>query len=170
MAYSYSVKDIIRRYEGLKADRMLWEPFFRDVRDYIRPRKQGVDSSSHISGERHTNKLFDSSNFDFIINISEDGWFGDSVGQYQHFTHSIYRAIEEGKDVIRSANNGITAHIDGNGLVIKQIESTQSGVIEITEFKKIKPTIFSKLGNKMFFYLLLIYISFVFFINKQGIK
>jgi len=61
MAYSYSVKDIIRRYEGLKADRMLWEPFFRDVRDYIRPRKQGVDSSSHISGERHTNKLFDSS-------------------------------------------------------------------------------------------------------------
>ena len=118
----------------------------------------------------YSGKLFDSSNFDFIINISEDGWFGDSVGQYQHFTHSIYRAIEEGKDVIRSANNGITAHIDGNGLVIKQIESTQSGVIEITEFKKIKPTIFSKLGNKMFFYLLLIYISFVFFINKQGIK
>jgi hypothetical protein len=61
MAYSYSVKDIIRRYEVLKGDRMLWEPFFRDVRDYIRPRKQGVDSSTTISGERHTNKLFDSS-------------------------------------------------------------------------------------------------------------
>ncbi len=61
MAYSYSVKDIIRRYEVLKGDRMLWEPFFRDVRDYIRPRKQGVDSSTHVSAERHTNKLFDSS-------------------------------------------------------------------------------------------------------------
>ena len=52
MAYRYSVKDIIRRYEVLKGDRMLWEPFFRDVRDYIRPRKQGVDSSTHVSAER----------------------------------------------------------------------------------------------------------------------
>ena len=34
--------------------------------------------------------------FDFIINISEDGWFGDSVGPYQHYSHSIFRSIEEG--------------------------------------------------------------------------
>jgi len=33
----------------------------------------------------------------FIINISEDGWFGNSIGPYQHFSHSIFRAIEEGK-------------------------------------------------------------------------
>ena len=55
------VKDLVRRYENLKQDRMLWEPFFRDVRDYIRPRKQQVDSSSHNSADRHTNKMFDSS-------------------------------------------------------------------------------------------------------------
>ena len=58
---SMNVKDIVKRYEVLKGDRMLWEPFFRDVRDYIRPRKQGVDSSTLVSGERHTNKMFDSS-------------------------------------------------------------------------------------------------------------
>ena len=57
MAY---VNDLCRRYEVLKEDRILWEPFFRDVRDYIRPRKQKVDSSPQISGERHTNKMFDS--------------------------------------------------------------------------------------------------------------
>ena len=54
-------KALIRRYETLKNDRILWEPFFRDVRDYIRPRKQNVDSNTHISAERHTNKMFDSS-------------------------------------------------------------------------------------------------------------
>ena len=53
--------DLMRRYEVLKSDRILWEPFFRDVRDYIRPRKQQIDSGSHINGERHTNKMFDSS-------------------------------------------------------------------------------------------------------------
>ena len=63
MAYDYGkdVKSIIKRYETLKEDRILCEPFFRDVRDYIRPRKQNVDSSTHISAERHTNKMFDSS-------------------------------------------------------------------------------------------------------------
>ena len=34
--------------------------------------------------------------FDFILNISEDGWFGKSIGPRQHFTHSIFRAIENG--------------------------------------------------------------------------
>lgn len=53
--------DILKRYEVLKSDRILWEPFFRDVRDYIRPRKQQVDSSQSINAERHTNKMFDSS-------------------------------------------------------------------------------------------------------------
>ena len=53
--------DLMKRYEVLKSDRILWEPFFRDVRDYIRPRKQQIDSTHHIAGERHTNKMFDSS-------------------------------------------------------------------------------------------------------------
>ena len=36
-------------------------------------------------------------NYDFILNISEDGWFGNSIGPYQHFSHSVFRSIEEGK-------------------------------------------------------------------------
>ena len=41
------------------------------------------------------------SNFNLIINISEDGWFGSSVGPQQHFAHSIFRSIEEGKNIIQ---------------------------------------------------------------------
>ena len=73
---------------------------------------------------------------DFIINISEDGWFGDSIGPHQHFSHSIFRSIEEGKNLARSANNGISAFIDPTGKVTGIIESTDSGVLQINSFKQ----------------------------------
>ena len=105
-------------------------------------------------------------NINFIINISEDGWFGDSIGPYQHFSHTIFRAIEEGKNIIRSANNGISAYIDSNGVVISKLESTKKGVIEINNYKKINETLFSKFGNKIFFYIILIYIGLIFLIKR----
>ena len=105
--------------------------------------------------------------FDFIINISEDGWFGDSIGQHQHFSHSIFRAIEEGKNLIRSANNGKTAYIDPTGYTVDDIKSTQKGVIELNNFKNNKKTIFSSLGNKLFFYFIIFYIILIFFLKKK---
>ena len=106
--------------------------------------------------------------FDFIINISEDGWFGNSIGLQQHFSHSIFRAIEEGKSLIRSANNGTTAYIDPVGQVVSVIESTQKGVIEINSFKKVEKTFFSENGNIIFFYFLFFYITLIFFLKKVG--
>ena len=106
--------------------------------------------------------------FDFIINISEDGWFGNSIGPYQHFSHSIFRAIEEGKNLIRSANNGTSAYINPMGQVVSKIKSTQKGVIEIKSFKKGEKTFFSKHGNIIFFYFLVFYIIFIFFLKKIG--
>ncbi len=103
----------------------------------------------------------------FIINISEDGWFGNSIGPYQHFSHTIFRAIEEGKNIIRSANNGISSYVDSNGIVISKLKSTERGVIEINKYKKLKKTLFAKTGNKIFFYFILIYISLFFFIYKR---
>ena len=104
---------------------------------------------------------------DFIINISEDGWFGNSIGPYQHFSHSIFRAIEEGKNIIRASNNGISAYIDSNGLIINKIESTESGVIEINNYKSLKKTFFSKYNNKIFFYFIIFYIILIFFNYKK---
>ena len=103
----------------------------------------------------------------FIINISEDGWFGNSIGPHQHFSHAIFRAIEEGKNIIRSTNNGISAYIDSNGIVIAKLKSTQKGVIEINKYKNLEKTLFSKIGNKIFFYFILIYIILLFFIYKS---
>ena len=106
--------------------------------------------------------------FDILLNISEDGWFGNSVGPYQHFSHSVFRSIEEGKNLIRSANNGISAFINSKGQIISKIESTERGVIEIKSFEETKKTLFSSFGNKIFFYFLLFYISLIFFLKKKG--
>jgi len=107
-------------------------------------------------------------NYDFIINISEDGWFGNSIGPYQHYSHSIFRSIEEGKSVIRSSNNGISAFVNSKGQVINNNLTTNKGFIRINSFKKSNKTIFSSQGNKIFFYFLSIYISLIFFFKIRG--
>ena len=118
----------------------------------------------------YSGNLSKNNNYDLIINISEDGWFGNSIGPYQHFSHSTFRAIEEGKNIIRATNNGISGHIDTSGILNGDIKSTLGSVIKINGYKKSTKTLFSRYGNKMFFYLLIIYISFIFFINRGRIK
>ena len=105
-------------------------------------------------------------NYDFILNISEDGWFGNSIGPVQHFSHSIFRSIEEGKDILRVANNGISAHVNSNGKINKMLDTTEKGSIEINSVSKAFPTFFSIYGNKIFFFLVFIYISLIFFLKK----
>ncbi len=108
-------------------------------------------------------------NFDLIINISEDGWFGQSIGLSQHFTHSIFRSIEEGKSIIRSTNNGISALINPQGKILKLKESTESGVIDVSYIEKsYNRTFFSIYRNNIFFYLLVFYISLIFFLKRIG--
>ena len=110
-----------------------------------------------------------SEDFDFILNLSEDGWFGDSIGLNQHFSHSIFRAIEEGKYLIRSANNGSSAYINFNGEVLESIKSTESGVIEVDYYQKPTETLFSSQGNKIFFYFITFYIILIFFLKRKGV-
>ena len=114
----------------------------------------------------YSGKLFDDSNFDLIINISEDGWFGQSIGPEQHFTHSIYRAIESGKYILRSSNNGIGAVINPIGDVEKKLYLNKSGYIDFYEYREINPTLFSKYKNKVFGILILLYIFLIFSFNR----
>ena len=115
----------------------------------------------------YTGNIFNNRDFDFIVNISEDGWFGQSIGPHQHFVHSIYRAIESGKYVLRSANNGIAAIVNPLGVVEKQVDLNQSGFVDLFKTKKIEPTIFSKYGNKIFVLIILLYISLIFSFNRN---
>ena len=114
----------------------------------------------------YSGKLSKDNNFDYIINISEDGWFGNSVGPKQHFSHSIFRSIESGKYIIRSTNNGISAIINPMGIVEQKVEFGSTGYVELSESKLVKSTTFMLFGNKIFLMLILIYIFLIFSFNK----
>jgi len=114
----------------------------------------------------YSGKLSKNKDFDYMVNISEDGWFGNSIGPKQHFAHSIFRSIESGKYIIRSANNGISAIINPIGIVEKKIEFGSTGYIDFSESKSIKSTPFLLYGNKIFLILILLYIFLIFSFNK----
>tara|TARA_B110000971_G_scaffold171463_1_gene176237 strand:+ start:871 stop:2430 length:1560 start_codon:yes stop_codon:yes gene_type:complete len=65
-----------------------------------------------------------------IINISEDAWFGKTIGPDQHFAKAIFRAIENNVYLARSANKGYTAIVDNKGIVKKVLKPNETGVIE----------------------------------------
>ena len=102
-----------------------------------------------------------------IINVSEDGWFGKTIGPYQHFSKAIFRAIEQNSYLIRSANKGVSAIINNKGEVIKKLNINETGNIELEV-----PLIKSDKKNKndlIFFILLFTYWLFV-VIYKKNVK
>jgi len=106
---------------------------------------------------------------DLVVNISEDAWFGRSIGPHQHFTKAIYRSIEEGVFIARSANKGISAFINPNGRVLKSLHTGESGNIELNFPYFNQPTLFSKHGNKIFFLIILVYIFLTLVLKKLKI-
>jgi len=114
----------------------------------------------------YSGKLSKDNSFDYIINISEDGWFGKSIGPKQHFSHSIFRSIESGKYIIRSSNNGVSAIINPIGIVEQKVEFKSKGYVELSGSKLVKSTPFMQYGNKIFLMLILIYIFLIFSFNK----
>ena len=102
-----------------------------------------------------------------IVNISEDGWFGNSIGPHQHFAKGIFRAIENNTYLLRSANKGISAIINNKGQIIKKLDTNEAGSIEV-EIPLIKNQ--NKNKNDLIFFVLLITYIFIFkFIkNEEG--
>ena len=116
----------------------------------------------------YSGQISKNNDFDLIINISEDGWFGKSIGPKQHFVHSIFRAIESGKYVLRSANNGIAGIIDPIGNIEKKIEFGETGFLDFEKQKKFKRTYFSKYGNMIILPVVLLYLClFILFTRKK---
>ena len=114
----------------------------------------------------YSGRIFSNSDFDLIINISEDGWFGQTIGPKQHFVHSIFRAIENGKYVLRASNNGIAAIVNPIGIAEQKVNFGQTGYIDFDEISKIQPTVFFRYGNKIFGLLIFLYIFLIFSFNK----
>jgi apolipoprotein N-acyltransferase len=83
----------------------------------------------------------------FMVNISNDTWFGNSIGPYQHLDIARARAIENNKWLIRSANDGISAIIDNNGTIVDKLSKGERGVLNGTLQFIDEPSFYSKFGH-----------------------
>lgn len=83
---------------------------------------------------------------DFLFNPSNDGWFG-AWGPPQHLAQARLRAIEEGLPVLRSTTTGISAVIDGHGVVRQHVPRLVPGRLDGQIPPALAPTLFSRLGN-----------------------
>jgi len=65
-------------------------------------------------------------NTDFLLNLTNDGWFGQSAAQWQQAANAVFRAVENGVPLVRCTNNGLTCWIDARGR-LRQIHSSPDG-------------------------------------------
>jgi apolipoprotein N-acyltransferase len=83
----------------------------------------------------------------WIVNVTNDGWFGISTGPYQHFQQARVRAIEEGLPLVRAANTGISAVVDPVGRIINSLPLGEDGVIDSPLPRAIAAPPYARLGD-----------------------
>lgn len=108
----------------------------------------------------------------FLLNVTNDGWYKGTTGPAQHFAIARARAIEEGIPLVRAANEGITGVVDSYGRPVSFLSSTQQGFVDSPLPKALKnPTLWAKHGNFLGSALFLIVLcGLIFYRNQSGVK
>ncbi|MCO5132576.1 MAG: apolipoprotein N-acyltransferase [Xanthobacteraceae bacterium] len=94
-------------------------------------------SDSAVGGERPG----------WIVNLTNDGWFGISTGPYQHLQQARLRAVEQGLPLVRAANTGVSAVIDPFGRIIASLGLGEEGVLDARLPAAIPPTFYARAGD-----------------------
>jgi apolipoprotein N-acyltransferase len=102
----------------------------------------------------------------WIVNITDDSWFGPWAGPQQHFLTARVRAIEEGLPIVRDANTGITGVIDGNGRVRKKLGLNRLDIVDTTLPAALRPTFYARFGD-LIFLLFLVTAAFASFVRSH---
>jgi apolipoprotein N-acyltransferase len=83
----------------------------------------------------------------WLINVTDDSWFGPWAGPQQHFMIARVRAIEEGLPIARAANTGISAMIDPLGRVGAHLALNKMGVVDSALPRALVPPLYARLGD-----------------------
>ena len=94
---------------------------------------------------------------DLLVNISNDGWFGDFSGPKQHFIHAQFRSIELGIPMARSSNKGISGLISPIGEIINATNSTKTTYLDEKIPKRLNTTIYKEYGNLFTYFLIVLF-------------
>jgi apolipoprotein N-acyltransferase len=106
----------------------------------------------------------------FLINVSEDAWFGDSLAPHQRLQMAQIRARESGRYFVRAANTGITAVINEKGEIISRLEQFTTGVLKASVVPIEGQTPYVRFGNSLFLALLIFWFLPVLYIRLKGGK
>lgn len=106
---------------------------------------------------------------DFILTLSNDAWFGHSIGPLQHMEMARMRALELGKPLIRSTNNGVTGITDYQGKIIAQVPQFETQVLTADVASTTGMTPYHTLGNWLV-WLFLIVSAVICFFNRRKLK
>lgn len=90
-----------------------------------------------------------------LLNVTNDGWFGNTTGPRQHLHQARVRAVEEGLPVVRSANNGISAVFDARGRTVARLDLDVAGVIDVPLPVRLPPPFYARFGDGVFAVLML---------------
>jgi apolipoprotein N-acyltransferase len=95
----------------------------------------------------------------WLLNLTNDAWFGTSTGPYQHLHQTRLRAIEQGLPLVRAANTGISAVIDSLGRVLASLPLNEMGTIDHPLPTALPPTLYALWGESW-----LIVVAFLIFV------
>jgi apolipoprotein N-acyltransferase len=87
---------------------------------------------------------------DWILNVTNDAWYGHSSGPYQHFAIARTRAVEEGLPLVRVANNGISGVVDAAGRVLAGMDLDSVGYLDAGLPAPAPATLYSRAGDWLF--------------------
>ena len=104
---------------------------------------------------------------DFMLLITNDAWFGQLSGPYQHFAQARLRSVEQGLPMVRAANTGISAVIDGQGHVLDFLPLGEAGYLDSPLPPPLEPTIYSNLGDLPVLLILLVALGGAFLVSRR---
>jgi apolipoprotein N-acyltransferase len=83
----------------------------------------------------------------WIVNLTNDGWFGISTGPYQHLQQARLRAVEQGLPLVRAANTGVSAVIDPLGRIVASLGLGEEGVVDARLPVALPQTFYGRTGD-----------------------
>jgi len=92
---------------------------------------------------------------DWILQITNDAWFGERIGPFQHLAQARLRAIEQGLPVVRAANTGVSAVIDARGQMVRSLGLNQTGHVDADLPGALNATVYSRFSDSLWHLLLL---------------